>query len=263
MTTRDVDRLALKSGMLAGKVKPLRQDFFISEAAVSNSSGRRALISVSRIRERLDDIGLDAASASKKAGLERGYIQDFFDGKKVSANGGNLEKLAYALDCSVGYLTGQTNTIGAPTAGGETLPLVGDIEPGAARRKREEGEVVAAQPDARYPHLRHLAFVVRTGAYAHLGIYEGQTLVAVDPDDWRARFGEYSIEKPVVCEIQRRGLPGAEIVIRRPKLRDGAIVLESATRQELEPDRPLFLDQKHRSASVRILGIVASTFNKF
>lgn len=257
MTERDAVRLALKSRETAGKINPVPQKIFLEGATVTV---KRAEIRKDRIQARLDALGLSESAAALNGGLERGYIRDFLRGAKTGANGKNLEKLALGLECSIAYLTGESDIVGASTKGAQTMPLVGSIEPGAERRQRPVEEV-AAQADDRYPGLRHVAFSVDTPAYEGRGVPEGHTLVAVHPDDWIARFGQFDQARLHVIEITRPERAGPEIVLREVYSRGSGLVTESLTDQEVARTRKLSVGSDG-GAKVRIVGVAAYTFGR-
>lgn len=78
-----------------------------------------------RIQLRLDDLGRTATQASRDAGLDPGFIRDILRGKKKSIQADNLEKLAHALECQSGYLTGK-----------QSAPIL----------KRKQAPVTSAEP---------------------------------------------------------------------------------------------------------------------
>lgn len=59
-----------------------------------------------RIRNRLTELKLSIPKATKKGGLGRTAIHDILDGTVRNPRGDTAEKLAKALDCDVGFITG-------------------------------------------------------------------------------------------------------------------------------------------------------------
>lgn len=60
-----------------------------------------------RIKERMDEVGLNPFSAARKAGLGPDFVRDILRGKVKSPSATRLGKLAVALDCSLNYLLGR------------------------------------------------------------------------------------------------------------------------------------------------------------
>ena len=74
-----------------------------SSSAVENRSQEDYVDIHARIKERMSTLGLTAEGASKKAGLDRGYLRLLFDRHSLPKLD-TLEKLAGALDTTSGWL---------------------------------------------------------------------------------------------------------------------------------------------------------------
>gem|GEM_PF-4294570 len=107
--------------------------------AYKRKPAQEADVTTERIRQRLEILGIPNTTASELAGLERGYLSDFLTGKKKSMNHTILRPLAEVLQCSVGFLIGESEDITIRERA--TLPLAGVVEVGAWRKC-----VVAAKP---------------------------------------------------------------------------------------------------------------------
>jgi imidazoleglycerol-phosphate dehydratase len=76
-----------------------------------------------RISSRLKALGISKFAAAVNAGLERGFINDLFIGRKSMPRGKTLQALAQALECDVGYLLGM-----------QEEPSLSEVEEKMARR---------------------------------------------------------------------------------------------------------------------------------
>lgn len=56
-----------------------------------------------RVQQRLGDLGINPFEAARRGGLERNFINDILNEKKVSVRGDNLAKLARGLSCPPAY----------------------------------------------------------------------------------------------------------------------------------------------------------------
>lgn len=63
-----------------------------------------------KVEARLKDLERNPFEAARRAGLERGFINDILNGRKRSVRGENLIKLAIGLDCDPNYLIGRQTT---------------------------------------------------------------------------------------------------------------------------------------------------------
>ena len=72
------------------------------------------MISIERIQDRLDAVGLNPFSAAKAAGLGADYVRDILRGKVKVPSGYRLARLATVLECSIEYLLGETSELGPP-----------------------------------------------------------------------------------------------------------------------------------------------------
>lgn len=94
-----------------------------------------------RIRERLDELGITPRAASLRAGLGPDAIRTILDGRSKSPRGERLQALARALECDIRYLLGATKSPGKavmPTALPHSLPLKYRLAAGAWRAEDEE-----------------------------------------------------------------------------------------------------------------------------
>lgn len=83
---------------------------------------------ITEIRERMNAAGFSsAAELTKAAGLKGTYVKDILSGKSKNPTGSRLAKVAAALGCSVGDLTG--DTVAAISSTG-----MADIPPPNAKR---------------------------------------------------------------------------------------------------------------------------------
>lgn len=68
------------------------------------------------VERRLQELGLNPFEAARRGGLERNFVNDILNGKKLSVRGDNLAKLAVGLECEPADLlaTGQRRRTGEP-----------------------------------------------------------------------------------------------------------------------------------------------------
>lgn len=146
-----------------------------------------------RIAERLQALGINQFEAAERAGKNAHFIYDFMTGRKRSFKGDGPIRLAQALECSIEYLTGESDEIGEPPvesgsfapAASSGLPVAGIIEAGVYRRIGATSAQDIALPIApfpSYPADRQAAFIVRGGGMDALGIIERMVLVTVEAE---------------------------------------------------------------------------------
>jgi len=95
-----------------------------------------------RIEARLKALGLTQFQAAEKAGKHAHFIYDFMIGRKRSFKGDGPIRLAQALECSIEYLTGESDDVGRPPLSAAasytyqpgSLPVAGIVEAGVFRR---------------------------------------------------------------------------------------------------------------------------------
>jgi len=169
-----------------------------------------------RVRERLNALGLNPFEAARKAGFERSYVNDLLIGKKSTIRQGGIDALAEALQCDPDYLTGLQ---AVPTAGEGAdlrMPLAGIVEAGAWRELgADPGLTLPAMPDPRYPVDAQETYIVRGDHAAGFGITDGSAIVVVGMKTYRD--GDVVLvrrEKDGAFELSIRMLAGGALRAR-------------------------------------------------
>ncbi|MCF1502167.1 LexA family transcriptional regulator [Afifella sp. H1R] len=80
-----------------------------------------------RVRQRLDDLGINPFEAARRAGVERNFINDLLSGRKRSIRDTSLTKLARGLNTSEAWLLGRLSEDDNPR---RAVPLVGFVGAG-------------------------------------------------------------------------------------------------------------------------------------
>lgn len=187
-----------------------------------------------RIEARLRALRITQFDAAQKAGKNAHFIYDFLIGRKKSFKGDGPIRLAQALECSVEYLTGDSDDVGRPPSpgaiftqppAGQGLPVAGVVEAGVFRRTgtiRPSGETLPLAPQPSYPPEAQAAFVVRGGGLDSRGITEGMVLVAVQ------------------AEAAPEALQSGALVVVEHSRRNGREIEMSARELQYFPDRTEF-----------------------
>lgn len=189
------------------------------------------------VERRLEELGISPPEASRRGGLDRGFVADIVYGRKKSVSHEQLPRLAAALDCSVGYLVGETDN---PQGFRNELDIEGVVEAGVWRLQTAPPQLpklpLVGAPN---PLGRQIAFLVRDDGADLLGITDGMVVVGIRYDDARA-FGRHLRTGDVVVVRQVRD-DGAEFStsIREVVLGDdGTAALELRSRRIEVPAIP-------------------------
>lgn len=137
-----------------------------------------------RIQQRMDDLGLNAYSAARKAGLGDSFVRDILREKVKKPSADRLAKLAEALECSLNYLLGQPEQLPRLPGGDEGQSLQ-PPDPLANPLWRDYG----GKP---YPILLPIRYELMTGAFREavetrreLGFEAASTVVPyADREQW-------------------------------------------------------------------------------
>lgn len=142
-----------------------------------------------RVRLRLDDLGISASEASRRAELGKTFVRDILSGKSRSPSADNLQKLAIALETNAQYFSAfeHTNVQAGPfpVSG---LRVEGKVQAGAwldtSLIEDDEGdrEIIPVARDTRFPHARQYALAV-IGDSMNKIFAEGTYVTCVDMDD--------------------------------------------------------------------------------
>jgi hypothetical protein len=208
----------------------------------------------SRVQARLDSLRINAFEAARRGEFGKDYVNDILVGRKAKVHPGNLAKLARALDCSIAYLKGESETAGfadpailplghAPPEPAFGLPLRGIVEYGALRVRSNASNStakVALAPDPRFPEACQGAYAVRVAhslETAHRGAQ--QHLTAVDFEYYAAHCGPPKVGDLVIVE-RRSALPDyVELLCGEVETTDGGVSITTR-----------FSDRKRETLSV-------------
>jgi SOS-response transcriptional repressor LexA len=196
-----------------------------------------------RVAERLAALDINAFEAARKAGLERGFINDILQGKKHSVRGHNLVALAEVLQCDVGYLAGSLATprgfrMVTDAAGGH-LPLVGTVEAGTFREPDLDGPAmpVAIPTDPDYPATAQAAYRVAGDSMNIKGVEPGMVLATIDADAWVQKHGRIADGRLVVV----KRIKGGNVETSIKELRRFEDRIELAPRSTNPKHRPIVI----------------------
>lgn len=209
----------------------------------------------SRVQKRLDSLQINAREACRRGGLEETFVRDILNGTKKTVRRDNLVRLAYALECSCEYLSGDSDDVGNPPkpaagfipdpTGRQTppidnaraygpqfedgLPFGGFIEAGTFRRvdMLPAGRTIPAPPIAGHPDVRQVAFIVRGPCLDQIGIRENMIAVGYEADDFVRVFGGIPEDAIAVVRRTRDNRAEAELSI--------GVVRYFADRVEVQP----------------------------
>lgn len=173
-----------------------------------------------RIEARLQALRINQFEAAERAGKHSHFIYDFMIDRKRSFKGDGPIRLAQALQCSVEYLTGESDDVGLPPATGPIftrsttttgLPVAGVVEAGVFRRpgaiKLPSGEI-PVPPFPMYPPEDQAAFIVKGGGLDERGISPGMILVATKTD-----VPESELQNGSLVIVERSKSSGREVEV--------------------------------------------------
>lgn len=175
-----------------------------------------------RIQARLDALGITQFDAALRAGKNSHFVYDFMIGRKASFKGDGPIRLAQALQCSIEYLTGESDEVGQPPLMGPVLPhirpdaglpVAGVVMAGAFRRPgtmKAGADLLPFPPFPRYRVDRQSLYIVMGNGMDARGITNGMVLVGVAPEE----FGDIPNGSIVVVERIRRGGREVELSAR-------------------------------------------------
>jgi repressor LexA len=220
-----------------------------------------------RVREKLDELGLSASEASKKAQLGDTFVRDILNGKSRSPSAVNLQKLAIALDTSPQYFSFFEHT---PVLAGpfpvSGLRVEGKVQAGAwldtslIDDDEEDREIIPVARDTRFPHARQYALAVIGDSMNKL-FPEGSYVTCVDFDESGLLMKEGQI-----VHVERRDGSLTEITIKSVHFEpDRICLMPQSTNPKHQP-----IEYKRRSANddfedgvmVKIRGVVIGKFER-
>lgn len=223
-----------------------------------------------RIEARLAALGITQFEAAERAGKNAHFIYDFMIGRKRSFKGDGPVRVAQALQCSVEYLTGESDEVGSPPAAfgplstsGPFLPLAGIVEAGVYRRAwsaTAQRPPVDVPPRPGFPPEAQALYLVRGGGMDARGIIEGMLLVAVSADAAKDKLESGAI---VIVEHYRGS--GREVETSARELQYFPDRTELRAQSKTENIKPIILrDGKplERDGKVKIVALVIEAILK-
>lgn len=183
----------------------------------------------SRIEQRLNDLGINAFEAERRANFKKGYVNDLLtrkpDGtwRKEALRDKALPALARALECEVDFLVGQSDRPNKSGKGAAGVELEGILEAGAWRSSSRDSwseERIPVTLDPRFDPARQMVFLVRDDHAAGIGITSGSVVIAVESDG-PYRDGDVVIAKrwapDAIAETTIRTVSGGALSARPAK----------------------------------------------
>lgn len=134
-----------------------------------------------RVKARLDTLNINPFEAARRAGFERGYVNDLLIGKKISMREKSLAKLADALECDPGYLLGR-QAVPSRQIGSCGIPLAGIAEANAWRRADDPGvpdTPIPISPDPRFDPERIQLYLIRGDHAGGIGATDGSVIAVL------------------------------------------------------------------------------------
>lgn len=182
-----------------------------------------------RIRERMDDLNLNARQAALRAGLSKDTVRDILVGRNKNPSTATLSALAIVLECDVAFLSGtQESTLisGGLNEPDTEVPVVGTVNAGVFTEMSgaepwlsdEEFETIRAPKNYRYPSSRCFAFRVVGDSMNNARprpILEGDLVLCVDVVD--AQIG-ITDDKVYVVRRTRDGGQTFEWTLKRARV---------------------------------------------
>ncbi|MEN0087760.1 MAG: S24 family peptidase [Pseudomonadota bacterium] len=151
--------------------------------------------------KRRDELGISNAEITRRAGFKRTWVYDFFDDDDPKPKIDNLERLAEALETSVGWLTGVADQPSATPK--RDIPVMGSVAGSTAGAIRMESEPVDWLP-------RPIALAGARDLYG--GYIAGDSMLE------RFRHGE-----PVIAHPHRPVRKGDHVIVQQQTKPDGDI----------------------------------------
>jgi hypothetical protein len=176
------------------------------------------------VQERLDVLGINPFEAARRAGLEKGFVNDLLIGRKQTIRRASLAKLAVALECDAEYLTGHQKTPNKVDDGvsGEHeiigVKFGGVVENGTWREspaRMKAGEVAPTDPDRRFPLGAQTAFLIRGDAADTIGIHDGMIVIGCAPSVFEETARRMKDGDAVVVRRWRHSRSESEVSIRK------------------------------------------------
>lgn len=220
-----------------------------------------------RVAERLSALAMSAAEASRRAGLERSFVRDLLNGKKVGVRGLNLQNLATALQCHPDYLTGhrddpdrEAGALGEDSVG---LPLVAIAETGVFRSRTApiEAATLPVPRDPRFAWAKQALYLARGPGGEDFGIDEDMLATGIDAEDVVSRGG---VRDGAIVVVRRTrkvdGETETEHSFRRVEISTGRIALVAP---ESSNAPPIVLSSIPGDDSARIVAVVCRAIRLF
>lgn len=215
-----------------------------------------------RVRQRMDELSLNALETAKKAGLGDSFVRDILRGKTRSPSAINLAKLAEALETTPDWLI----VSGSPRPDGEGvkpvefvgLSVVGKIQAGNWLDRslidyEDEYEVIPVARDPRFPKAKQYGLQI-LGDSMDIEYPDGSYVSCVDYFQ-----SGVSLKDGIVVHVERRNGPLVEVTLKAVETIDGVVML--APRSTNPKHKPIALDGDGGTEIV-ICGIVTGSYRR-
>jgi len=221
---------------------------------------------LSRVRERVTDIGRGPTTLAREAGLDRGYIRDILTGRKKAIRYEMLPQLASALRCDPRYLTGEIDdplTGESQAQGGDPshrfMAVDGVCETGAWQRHATAAlfaKTIPVLPDQRFDARLQRCFEVRGDNLARWGIVNGMYAIAVEPSEYKRARGD--VLSGAIAIVKRERVSLGEVEISGRVIRDnaGTITLPASVDDAGRDLASIPLTSDDADERISIIGIV-------
>lgn len=125
-----------------------------------------------RVQQRLNDLGMTVAEATRRGRLPKDFIYDLLNGRKKSVRLDNIEKLSLALDCDITYLDGSQEAVSIVDNivdfDRPPVDILGEVATGiyvdkdhTFSRRHDAPDMPNLPPDTRFPADSQVDFYIR------------------------------------------------------------------------------------------------------
>lgn len=205
-----------------------RKSDFVNRKSDKNTVAdlpRRTSVRIDRIRERMDELGLNATEVARIGGLERTFVSELLGGKKNSIRRISLKPLATALQCAPEYLTGEVEELGgtpeaAPTfrmvrGDGDFLEVLATTRSGVFQVSDQTRGVSPVTADRRFLGKRQGVFRVGGDELEGQGFMRGAFLTTIHVEDYVEAMNDLPSGAYAIVSTTVEGIRGREITVRR------------------------------------------------
>jgi hypothetical protein len=229
-----------------------------------------------RIQERIRVLDTNKAKVNAAAKLGESAVNDILGGRNTNPNLFLMHRIAVVLECDLEYLLGTSDIVKAtaPIEGATPVPIAGEVEDGAWRKKidlssqamaqkESQKEIIYAVTNRHYPTARRFAVTVKgdgMDATKPHPILPGAKVICVDFEE-----AELEVENGKLYVLQlRRPNNTFEYIIRRAKTSRKAV--EFLPESSNPVHQPMTLPRDFNSdptQDVRVIGLVYNVSYSF